>query len=318
MKYLYVILVIVLLFSCQPLDLKRVVATRTDQIDVEGTSVVAHGTVLDLGSGQISEYGHCWSHNPMPTVDGLHTNFGERLETGAYKSNLHSILPGQTHYVRSYVFDGVEYTYGEQREFTIKAEDMEFYIHELKETEVVGNILVTSYTEKLGAITFSQHGHCWSTTDPPTINDNITAFGKYDHDTVFTSRLNNLNQGIYYIRAYLKEQDNVVYTATVKYESYITISTGQVLNNASNSAVVEGEINSLGALPIVDHGHCWSAINPQPNINTHHNSEGEVLSLGYFKSTMSDLLSGVTYYYRAYAFDGQYYYYGKVKTFVAN
>ena len=75
---------------------------------------------------------------------------------------------------------------------------------------------------------------------------------------------------------------------------------------------------SLGADPIIDHGHCWSTITSNPNINNLHNSLGSADELGTFNSNIDGLISDRTYYVRAYAYDGSNLYYGEVKSFMSN
>ncbi len=320
MRNLCIFIILVFsLISCEPLDLKRVMDTTTDEIEISGTSVIAHGTLLDVGETSIIDHGHCWSRSPGPTIDDSHTDLGEKVEAGEFTSKLFGLIPGQKHYIRSYVYDGTNYTYGDELSFEITAEDIKFNSIEIKELGAVGSILVTSSTDGIGSVNFSQHGHCWSQTDPPTIDDvGTTAFGQFESDTSFSSQIHNLTMGVYYIRGYLEAEGSVIYTNTLVYESRIFVQTGIIEVYPNSSAVAEGEIQSLGVKPILDHGHCWSYVTNNPNINNQHNSLGGVNNLGAFHSNIDGLNSDFTYYIRAYAFDGSNYYYGETRAFEAN
>ncbi len=316
---LCLILLQILLLGCEPLDLKRVMDTTTDEVEITGTSVIAHGTLLDVGEAAIIDHGHCWSRNPEPTIDDSHTDLGEIAEAGGFSSKLFGLIPGQKHYIRSYVYDGINYSYGEELSFEITANDIQFNSLEITKLDEVGAILVTSSTDGIGSVTFTEHGHCWSQNDPPTVDDlGTSAFGEYIADTSFTSQIRNLTRGVYYIRGYLESEGTIIYTNTLKYESIISVGTGIIKVNPNSTAIAEGEINSLGVNTIVDHGHCWSAITSNPNINYNYNSLGSVDNLGEFNSNIEGLDSGRTYYIRAYAFDGTTYYYGETKSFMAN
>ncbi len=313
----------ILITTCEPLDLKRVMDTTTDNIEISGTSVIAHGTLLDIGDAVIVEHGHCWSISPEPfaddSVNSSSTQLGSKEEAGEFTSLLYGVIPGQTHYIRSYIYDGTNYTYGKELSFEITADDMEFNSVDIQELDEIGSILVTSSTNGIGSVNFSKHGHCWSQTDPPTIDDvGVTAFGEFNADTSFTSQINNLNMGVYYIRGYLEAEGVVIYTNTEVYVSKIQVETGTVNINSNNTIVAAGEIKSLGINTIVDHGHCWSTLTSNPNINNEYNSLGSTGNLGEFNSNIDGLIPNRTYYIRAYAFDGSKYYYGKIRNFRTN
>jgi len=303
--------------GCEPLDLKRVMDTSTNDVEVSGTSVVAIGTALDIGDAPIISHGHCWSTSPGPTVDNFKTDLGSIDHAGEFTSKLYGIVPGIKHYVRSYMYNGAEYIYGDELPFEITADDLEFNSAEIEELQI-GSVLVRSSTIGVGSINFSNHGHCWSQTDPPTIADNKTAFGQFKADTSFVSQINNLTLGVYYIRGYLESEGGVIYTNSVRYESTIWVETGIVSVNPSNSAIAYGKINSLGVSPIVEHGHCWSTLTSSPNINNEHSSLGSTSTLGNYSSEVDGLISGRKYYIRAYATDGSKVFYGDIKSFVAN
>lgn len=311
------ICIFILIHSCEPLDIKRVMDTTTDAVEKSGTLVIAHGTVLDIGESNVLSYGHCWSTAPGATIENFHTDLGQIDKPGEFTSRLFGVIPGLKHYVRSYVFDGAEYIYGDEVDFEITADDLQFNSGKVEQIEN-GAVNITSSATGIGSIKFDNYGHCWSQTEPPTISDDTTAFGIFEADTSFTSLIENLNMGRYYIRGYLEAEGTIIYTNSVTYESLITLETGVISVNPDNTATAYGKINSLGLLPIIDHGHCWSTTTSSPDLNFDHTSLGSIGTLTAYNSDVVSLVSGRKYYIRAFASDGSKVYYGEIKSFVAN
>jgi hypothetical protein len=180
-----------------------------------------------------------------------------------------------------------------------------------------GTIKVNSSTNGIGSVVFTEHGHCWSQTNPPTVQDNFTNFGNYLVDTTYASVINNLVEGRYYIRAYLMNGGNIVYSPPFEYESKINVETDIVSLNQDGSIKADGRITSLGVNQIIDHGHCWSPITSGPNYNGSHSSLGPVSIPTNFSSQIEGLEKGRKYYIRAFATDGINVYYGKIRSIIA-
>jgi hypothetical protein len=305
--------------SCKKLAFERVMDISTDSINISGTSVTVHGTVIDLGNSTIVKYGHCWSTNPNPSIEDFSSDKGSTQNTGDFSTLLTDITPGQTHYVRSYIYDGNNYTYGDILSFQITGDNILFSTSKAERIDIY-NTFVSSSTNGIGSIQFSNHGHCWSLNDPPTINDSRTSLGPYTTDAVFESTLHNLTGGKYYIRGFLEVNGYVIYSNTVSYEPVIEVSTGLILSITDSSAVANGNIKSLGIKPITKHGHCWSTYSSSPDLNflSEHNNLGPTDQLGIYSSELTNLMKGRVYYLRAYASDGQTVYYGEIKKFTAN
>jgi hypothetical protein len=305
--------------SCEKLDFKRVMDVSTDSVEKKGTSVIVHGTVLDIGTSTIISHGHCWSTDPNPDISDFSSNLGIIEGSGGFFSKLNNLSPGKTHYVRSYIYDGNEYKYGNVDTFEITAEDIKFAISNIQKINPK-SIKAISSTEGIGSVNFTNHGHCWSQTDPPTINDERTEFGAYNSDASFESIIDNLIYGRYYIRGYLESNGDTIYTSTIIYDSQIALETENIIPNADKSMTVNGIVISLGVSPIVGCGHCWSTYTSLPDMNnlSEHNEVGHTNQLGLFSSQLTGLISGRFYYVRAYATDGKQIYYGEIKNFIAN
>ncbi len=307
---------IALMVSCEKFDIVRVMDTKTDSIEINSSKIVAYGTVLDIGEKKIIQHGHCWSINKEPTVNDYKTELGGIVERDTFISELRKIIPGVEHYIRSYIFDGKEYVYGNTLKFIVTADDIEFSTDSLTSlTET--NLLVSSSVYNIGSMNFEDYGHCWSQTDPPTIDDAKSAFGSLDSNKTFTTAINNLNMGRYYIRGYLKSAGGIVYSNTVVFESVISVETG-IVDVQQTKAIAYGAIRSLGIEPIRDYGHCWSLQTSSPTLNNEHNSLGAISKLGPYSGDVDGLLPNQTYYIRAYATDGIHVFYGEVISFTTN
>ena len=306
--------------ACSKLEFHRVMDTSTDKVVISGTSVVVHGSVLDLGKSKIINHGHCWSKNATPTIADYSSNLGTIEGTGDFYSKLNNLYPGLTYYVRSYLFDGSDYAYGTTISFKITGDSIRF---SSEKTSKLSNtsILVKSSTLGIGSINFSKHGHCWSLTDPPTISDSLTTIsGTISSDTTFESQISNLAYGRYYIRGYLKADSDIIYSNTVIYESQISLNTDLISLGTLKSATAYGTIKSLGVNHIVNYGHCWSTYTSSPDLNylSEHSSLGPQNRLVTYSSELTNLISGRVYYVRAYATDGINVYYGEIKNFTSN
>ncbi len=77
-----------------------------------------------------------------------------------------------------------------------------------------------------------------------------------------------------------------------------TISTDSVTDIGPNSATSGGKITDDGGTTITSKGICWST-SPNPTIANSSKSAGS--GTAFFKSSMTDLALGTTYYVRAYA-----------------
>lgn len=72
------------------------------------------GEIDDIGWATITEYGHCWSMTPGPTIDDDLFNVGTTDTTGTFISNLHDLVSNTTYYVRAYAINSKGVAYGEE------------------------------------------------------------------------------------------------------------------------------------------------------------------------------------------------------------
>ena len=83
-----------------------------------------------------------------------------------------------------------------------------------------------------------------------------------------------------------------------KNEKLATVATTTATEISYTTAVSGGEITNDGGTAVIARGVCWS-LNENPTISNSRSIDGD--GIGTFESSMSDLISGQTYYIRAYA-----------------
>ena len=144
-------------------------------------------------------------------------------------------------------------------------------------------------------------GICYSTSNTPTLADNVTV-DSYTSGP-FTSTLTGLTAGTtYYVRAYVT---NELGTAYGEVQSFTTagytvpiVTTTTASNISSSSATSGGNVTDDGGTEVTARGVCWSTShNPTTSNSTTTNGTGT----GSFTSSLTGLSGGTTYYVRAYA-----------------
>jgi hypothetical protein len=166
---------------------------------------------------------------------------------------------------------------------------------------------ITSNTAKGGGnitndggspITF--RGVCWSTSPTPTISDSKTSDGTGTGS--FTSSITGLLHGrTYFFRAYAANSMGTSYGNQITKSTTAvlpTINTATLSDITSTTATVRVNIIDDGGSPIISRGVCWST-SPTPTISDSKTSDGT--GSGSFTSSMTGLIAGTTYYFRAYA-----------------
>jgi uncharacterized protein (TIGR02145 family) len=78
--------------------------------------------------------------------------------------------------------------------------------------------MVTGEITDLGRSEIIQHGHCWSTSSGPTLEDDLYNTGTTNSTGTFTSQLNRLNPGTtYYVRAYALNEQGLTYSDEISF-----------------------------------------------------------------------------------------------------
>lgn len=305
------------LFSCKKIELKRINKITTDDVIIINTTIKAGGTIIDIGKEGISKYGHCWSVNAAPTINDAKTEFTNAEAGKNFTSAITSISANTVYYVCAYATNGNETVYGAIKTFTLSG------LSAITITASNLNILnensvsVSGSIANIGALTALDYGHCWATHSSPTVADNKTSNGTLASDINFNSMLSNLNQETtYFVRSYIKlDATTIIYSNEINFTIPDLKVTTDNHSVAGTTASLQGTIVSLGVLLVSDYGMCWSITTSNPNFNDNIISQGAATVAGQYYSNLTGLVSGTTYYFRAYARKGSTIKYGVVKSF---
>ena len=189
-------------------------------------------------------------------------------------------------------------------------------------TNTPENITETSLTikgtiVKTGGLKITSHGHCWSETEQPTIDNSKNNLGDTESIGDFTSTLTNLVAGkSYFIRAYAINSKGVAYSeqvsVTMPFIEKPTISTLAISILTKDSVILNGEVKDDGNGNIKEYGFYWGLTD-----NTERKVKISTIDETKFSYTLKSLESKATYYYKAYAINEKGESTGELKTFTS-
>ena len=169
----------------------------------------------------------------------------------------------------------------------------------------------------IGEAAITEHGFCWSESQNPTVEGQITQLGRKESKGSYYSTISGLSANTeYHVRAYVTTQSGETYG---KGKSFSTpapavpaLTTSTISNITETSAQSGGTITTDGGATISARGVCWSA-SPNPTIADSHTTDGT--GTGIFSSNLTGLACGIDYYVRAYATNSVGTAYGEQETF---
>lgn len=315
-KALFIFLIIIIAFSCKKIDTDRTIAITTVKTEVNGNNFSAVGNVIDEGEG-IEQYGFCWAKHSLPTINETAISKNTQAQTGVFSLPIMNLEAGQTYYIRAYAKSGNEMVYGNELQFTPTSSAMQINTFPAN-ILTISTVDIAASISHPGSLSVLEYGHCWSANSLPDINNSHTNFGALDTAITFHSQLTSLQVSmIYNVRAYCKLAGNTyLYSNNITFfipELAVTTDTFAIVNATEIKLI--GNIVELGIPAVTDHGFCWSTTTSNPTINNNKLSLGAATQIGIYNANLSSLQSGVTYYYRAYATDGNFVKYGVVKKY---
>lgn len=169
-----------------------------------------------------------------------------------------------------------------------------------------------------GNATVVRKGICWSRNHAPTTADEYY---------VSSSMLNNFSgclmtnlspNEVYYVRAFAVTNTGTVYGNEVGFSTTAVapvVTTTGVGNITTTTARVYGNVSNINGTTVTECGVCWST-GHNPTIAGSHLACGS--GTGAFTADITNLISGMRYYVRAYATNNMGTSYGKEKEFTTN
>ena len=278
-------------------------------------SVTLEANVIDVGTSNITQHGHCWtnidiSSGVLPTIDGGDLSELGEGTVGEFSTFVNGLEQNMTYYFRAYVvyFNPADNSsgvvYGELMSFTTSSGEPVVI--------TVSSENITATTVDLsGEIIFEgetpiiEYGH-YLTTENSLSPDYLTSatvssfLGPVVPGSYISSVLQLEPNTQYYYMAYAMNDVGVGYGEV---KSFTTPSglpqviTGTVNNLTPSSVNLEGQIISQGAGVLTAFGHQLSTSSLFENPET---TFLDVEKSGAFISFFS-ISPNITYYYRAYA-----------------
>ena len=315
----FICFIFLVLLGCQKIEVLRVTKVFTENIELNSLSVSADGIVVDVSEVGGTSYGHCWSTVSFPTTDDHKTVFDSASAGTYYTSQLNKLQFNTTYYIRSYTESEEEIIYGIQD--TIKVTDYTSLNIVLNELNIQGEhkVNIKGMFTGVGSVNLEDYGVCYRINDEPTINDSLFSLGELSRNIALNENISNLLQETHYkFRLYaVLDNQNILYSnnfATYITDLHVTTHNSYITND---SIILAGAIDSLGVLPITDHGHCWSYLTSNPTINDERISSGPTTTDGPYISAINSLngVNNISVYYRAYAIKNNVIVYGEIKSF---
>lgn len=289
---------------------KKAVLNTLEVSSITATTAVLTGEIVDDGYPKYYERGIVYSEQSMPTVEQtLQRLTATMTDDNTYSCQAVGLTLGKTYYVRAYAVNEVGVAYSSnQVSFTTAAVGGKVTITGVDDINLTDHTAVAhGEILELGDPAYTERGFVYShTNSSPTIYNNIVTVEGSGKGT-FDAKLTDLaRETTYYVRAYVKNEAGVVYSdKTMTFSTEETLPAVETLaatdvDETTYSAVLHGNITSVGSPSYTERGFVYSAEYSNPTINdTKVVVDG--VGTGEFESRVSDLSSTSITYVRAYA-----------------
>lgn len=272
------------------------IVMSTTPNSISSTTAISGGTITSTGTSPVVANGVCWGTVANPTTANSKTVDGIGL--GMFTSAITGLTSSTIYHIRAYATNSTGTAYGLDLTFTTLGTPT-------VTTTSVSNITSTtasasSNITSAGTSSVTTRGVCWSSVANPTTANSKTVDS--NGSGVFTSAITGLSSSTtYHIRAYATNGAGTSYGDDLTFNTLgITpiVITNAASAIATNSAVVGGNVTSIGSSPVTARGICWSKVaNPTTADSTTSIGSG----VGVFTTSITGLALGTIYHVRAYA-----------------
>lgn len=316
--FIFICTSLLLSFSCTKLDFERMNKVSQADVQTNNTWVTVSSTIVDIATSGITQYGHCWSVQPMPTINQTHSSYSNSIAKTDFTDTLTLLIPNTTYYIRSYVNTGTEILYGEQQTFTTPQNGIQVSCNNV---QVISEqeISTTSTIANIGSLLIPIYGTTISDMPSTILTGTSTTKNTLQTNAQFSDTFSKLVKGkTYFVQAYAKLADNIIlYSDTISVTiPLLQIETLQSQITGGTSVQLSGNIAGLPYDAIAQHGFCWSNTTANPTYNSNRINLGIRLQIGNFEAPLLSIIPSQTYYYRAFAMYNNVVVYGDVKTFI--
>ncbi len=235
------LLVILFTFSCKKTDNN---STQLPQLSTASVIAITQstassgGNITSQGTSSITERGICWSTNNTPTTTDSKTS--DSVGIGVFTSEMTSLSPNTTYYVRAYATNSSGTFYGNAISFTTQTLQLPVL------TTVIVNGITQNTTYSGGNISSNggsailTRGVCWSAVTSPSILDSKTTDG--NADGAYISALTSLNPNtIYYLRAYATNATGTSYGNELIFKTF-TSTVSDINSNVYNTVTIGSQV----------------------------------------------------------------------------
>jgi hypothetical protein len=289
-------------------------------INTDNGTATFSGTIVNAGDPAYTERGFVYGVTHNPTIDG-NKKVASGSGTGTFSFNETNISTDVTYYLRAYATNAVGTVYGDEVTFVLAATVPQVSTQAVSNKNIgAGTTTFNGTIVSVGSPVYTERGFVYATTHNPTVDDTkIMSSGS--GTGAFSSNLTGLSEGnVYYIRAYAVNSKGAVYGEEVisDFNAVMPVVTTQAVSDVTETSVrVNGLIESIGDPVYTERGFVYGTMhNPTVEDDTRKTVSGS--GTGEFFVNITDLVTGTTYYARAYARNSKGTVYGQEVNFVPN